>query len=412
MTSQPRTNLRPSQAGDGLRIGLATPAWPGTAAANGIASAVAPLAAGLQAIGHEVTIIAHWIDAPHDDPNVIGLPDRPMPLIDRALFRVMPDRIIRRAMIAQLVEATQRAIADHGIEVLVMEESFGWAGALRRALPIPVVATLHGPQWLHRANPSRPSPGPDARREAWEAEGLRHVDGVISPSRAVLDQTRVEWGLPDVPTAVIGNPVSLGPPTPAAALSTAPRLLFVGRFDRIKGADVILDAFNRIAARHPDCRLTFVGQDEGLLQVDGTRVHLPQALAALPAAVRDRIDVLGRKPRAEVAELRRHHPITLIGSRYETFGVALIEAMVAGSAVVSTRVGGCAEILLDGATGLLVPSEDPQAMADACLRLLADPAFALQLGQAAQADVAARFAPEVIAREVASFLAPICRPQA
>jgi glycosyltransferase involved in cell wall biosynthesis len=394
----------------GLRIGLATPAWPGTATPNGIASAVAPLAAGLQAIGHQVTIIAHWTDAPFDDPRVISLPHRPMPLVERALFRVMPDRVNRRAMVAQLVAATRRAIAEHGIEVLVMEESFGWAGELSRALPIPVAATLHGPHWLHRAKPGRPKSGPDARRETWEADGLVHVAGIISPSRAVLDQTRLEWGLPDVPTAVIGNPVNLGAPEQPAAQSTAPRLLFVGRFDRIKGADIVLNAFARIAGQHPDCRLTFAGPDEGLRLPDGSILHLPQALAALPAALRDRIDVLGRKSRDEVADLRRHHPITLIGSRYETFGVALIEAMAAGSAVISTRVGGCAEILRDGETGRLIPSEDPQAMADAALQLLSDPTLALRLGRAAQTDVAARFAPDVIAREVAAFLAPICRP--
>ena len=406
MTDLPLTGIAPP--GAALRIGLATPAWPGTVAANGIASAVAPLAAGLRSIGHDVTILAHWIDAPHDDSQVISLPHRPTPLVERALFRIMPDRMVRRAMIEQLVTATRRAIADHGIQVVVMEESFGWAGALRRALPIPVVATLHGPHWLHRTRPGRPSHGPDARRETWEADGLRDVDGIISPSRAVLDQTRAEWGLPDVPTAIIGNPVSLGDPLPAAAGSSDPNILFVGRFDRIKGADVVLDAFARVAKRHPDCRLTFAGPDEGVVQPDGTRLHLPQAVATLPAPVRGRISILGRKSRAEVAELRRHHPITLIGSRYETFGVALIEAMVAGSAVVSTRVGGCAEILRDGDTGLLVPAEDPQAMADACLRLLGDPALALRLGRAAQADVAARFAPEVIAREVATFLAPLC----
>jgi glycosyltransferase involved in cell wall biosynthesis len=83
--------------------------------------------------------------------------------------------------------------------------------------------------------------------------------------------------------------------------------------------------------------------------------------------------------------------------------------MSAGSAVVSTRVGGCAEVLHDGETGLLVPPEDAQALADACLRLLGDPDLALRLGQAAQTDVAARFSPETIAREVVAFLAPLVR---
>jgi len=391
-----------------LRIGLVTPAWPGTATANGIASAVAHLATGLAAIGHEVTIIAHWIDAPHDDPRILALDDQPVPLLGRLLFRLFPDRVVRRAMIRRLTKATREAIARHGIDVLLMEETYGWAGEMRRALPIPVVVTLHGPHWLHRAVPGRPRRGPDARRENWEAAGLHRIDGLIAPSRSVQDQTGVEWGLPDLPTTVIGNPVALDRSAPPAARLTAPRLLFVGRFDRIKGGDLVLDAFARIAARQLDCRLTFVGPDGGFPQPDGSTLHLAEAIARLPASVRDRIEVLGRKSRAEVEALRRAHPITLIASRYETFGVALIEAMAAGSAIVSTRVGGCAEVLRDGETGFLVPTEDAQALADACLRLLDDPDLALRLGQAAQVDVAARFAPEAIAREVVAFLAPLC----
>lgn len=392
-----------------LRIGLVTPAWPGTATANGIASAVAQLAAGLEAIGHEVTILAHWIDADYDDPRVFVLSDDPLPLVNRLLFRLFPDRIVRRAAIDRMIEASRQAIARHQIDVIVMEETFGWAGALRRALPIPVIVTLHGPHWLHRAKPGRPRRGPDARRESWEAAGLHQVDGLISPSRDVYDRTGQEWGLPRLPFAIIGNPVAIEPSLAPAARSTQPNLLFVGRFDRIKGGDLVLDAFTRIASVRADCTLTFVGPDDGMVQPDGSTLRLTEAIARLPAPLRDRISVLGRKSRAEVAALRQQFPITLIASRYETFGVALIEAMAAGSAVVSTRVGGCAEILRDCETGILVAPENPRAIADACLQLLADPAHALRLGTAAQADVAARFAPEAIAREVAAFLAPLCQ---
>lgn len=391
------------------RIGLLTPAWPGTATPNGIASATAQLAAGLQAIGHAVTILTFAVDAPTSHPRVVSLELGRMSLAQRVMFRFAPDRVIRARMINCLVAGARRAIADHGIEVLVMEESFGWAGEVRRALTIPVVATLHGPHWLHRVRPGRPGAGPDARREAWEAASLQRVDGIISPSRDVLMRTRSEWGLPDVPTTIIGNPVHIGALTTPSASQAEPRLLFVGRFDRIKGADILLEAFARIAAQHPSCRLTFVGPDSGLLLKDGATRHIGDALALLPQAVRERIEVLGHRTRDEIAEIRLLHPITLITSRYETFGVALIEAMAAGSAVVSTRVGGCAEILRDGETGLLVMPEDPSELADACLRLLADPALALRLGTAARADVARRFAPEAVGREVAAFLAPLCR---
>lgn len=398
-----------SPAARPLRIGLLTPAWPGTATANGIASATAHLAQGLEAIGHEVTILTGMIDGAHRHPRVVQLAPLPFSLPERLAGRFFSDMGLRGVNIRKLILGVQQAISDHGIEVLLMEESYGWAGAVRAVVAIPVVATLHGPQWLHRVTPTRPRRGPDARRERWEQAGLQRVSAIISPSRDVLDRTRAEWGLPDVPTTVIGNAVALPTLDRPAAQSTDPRLLFIGRFDRIKGADILLDAFARVAATHPAARLTFVGPDSGILQPDGSRLHLSQALARLPAATRDRIEVLGHRTRDEISELRRHHPITLIASRYETFGVALIEALAAGSAVVATRAGGCAEILRDGETGLLVPSEDAAAMAEACLRLLADPALALRLGQSARADVEVRFTPEVIAREVASFLARVCR---
>lgn len=392
-----------------MRIGLVTPGWPGTSAANGIASAVYELAKGLTAIGHEVTIICHWTDSPSDDPRVIVIDEKPVPFWGRLLFRLFPDHVVRNATIARLAEAAKTAIDRHGIEILMMEETFGWAGEVRRALPIPVVVTLHGPHWLHRAKPGRPKRGPDARREDWEAAGLSRVDGLIAPSASVRDQTGVEWGLPNLPTAVIGNPVHLDPKAVPSARLTDPHLLFVGRFDRIKGADILLDAFARVAGQHPTCRLTFVGPDGGFPQPDGSTLQLADAVARLPEGVRNRISILGRKSRVEVAALRQQHPITLITSRYETFGVALIEAMSAGSAVISSRVGGCAEVLQDGTTGLLVPPEDARALADACLRLLADPDLPLRLGTAAQADVAARFSSETIAREVVAFLAPLVR---
>lgn len=399
-----------TRQGPPLRIGLVTPAWPGSATANGIASATAHLARGLQDLGHQVTILTHHIDAPHDDPRVIELPPGRLTLAERLMFRLAPDRSTRALMIRRLLAGARQAVDRHGIEVLMIEESFGWAGALSRALPVPVVVTLHGPHWLHRVRPGRPKRGPEARREDWERAGLQSVAALISPSRDVLVRTRAEWGLPQVPTTVIGNPIPIGPSGPPAAATTAPELLFIGRFDRIKGADLLLDAFCRIATAHPTCRLTFVGPDRGIVQTDGSVLHLAKALDQLPAAIRDRVRVLGQQSRDQIATLRRDCPITIVASRYETFGVALTEAMAAGSAVVSTRVGGCGEILRDGETGFLVPPEDAGALAQACLHLLADPALALRLGTAARADVAARFTPQVIAREVADFLAPICRP--
>lgn len=392
-----------------LRVAFVTPAWPGVQTPNGIATAVSHLAAGLQGAGHEVTIIAHWLDAPHDHPRVIAMPDARPRLVDRLRAKLDPEGGLFRSIVDRHVKAIGRAIALHGVEVVVMEETQGWVGDIRGKVSVPIVATLHGPWWLHRMAGSAPDDAASARREAREARGLQLVDGITSPSDVVLRQTAALWGLPKVPAAVIPNPF----PVPAQGIDLTDDLLnhvlFVGRFDHIKGGDLVVDAFALIAAAHPAARFTFVGPDDGLPRAGGGRDMMSDRLARLPEPIRSRISAVGRLSREDVARLRARHGITLVASRYENFGGTLIEAMAVGSAVVSTSVGGQKEIATHEETALMVPSGDAEAMADACLRLMRDPSLARRLGTAARRHVSASYAPDVIARRMADFLASVRR---
>lgn len=392
-----------------LRIGFVTPAWPGVRTPNGIATAVSHLAAGLQSAGHEVTIIAHSVDAPHDHPRVVAMPDARLRLVDRLRRKLDPEGWQVRSMVDRHVEAIRRAVASYGVEVVVMEETQGWVGEIRGKVSVPIVATLHGPWWLHRMAGSAPDDAASARREAREAKGLQQVDGITSPSAVVLQQTKALWGLPKVPAAVIPNPF----PVPAQSIDLTDELLnhvlFVGRFDHIKGGDLVIDAFALIAAAHPTARFTFVGPDAGVPRAEGGMDMLSDRLARLPEPIRSRIRAVGKQSREEVATLRAQHGVTLVASRYENFGGTLIEAMAAGSAVVSTSVGGQKEIGAHDETVLMVPSEDTEAMANACLRLMRDLSLARRLGIAARSHVNSSYAPDVIARRMADFLASVRR---
>jgi glycosyltransferase involved in cell wall biosynthesis len=256
---------------------------------------------------------------------------------------------------------------------------------------------------------SVPDDAASARREAREAKGLQKVDGITSPSAIVLNQTKALWGLPKVPTAVIPNPF----PVPAHSIDLTDDLLnhvlFVGRFDHIKGGDLAIDAFARIAAAHPTAQFTFAGPDAGIARADGGTEMLSDRLARLPDPIRSRIKAVGKQSREEVAALRARHGVTLVASRYENFGGTLIEAMAVGSAVVSTSVGGQKEIATDDQTALMVPSEDTEAMAQACLRLMRDLPLARRLGTAARAHVATTLSPDVVARRMADFLVSVLR---
>ncbi|WP_339947427.1 glycosyltransferase family 4 protein [uncultured Albimonas sp.] len=388
-----------------MRIAFVAQSWPGDDSPNGVVTAVRHLREGFREIGCEVRVIPLDKDAAAA-PETIRLPPRARPgPLARAKGWLGLDEPWVEGIGAQIAGAARQAEAE-GVELLVMPETQGWAALAQAAVSIPVVVTLHGPWFLHQAFHGRAPGAADARRVRREGRGLAACAGITAPSRDVLDRARARYGFPEGrPAAWIPNPIPLGPALRREALDpeAARSLLFVGRFDRHKGGDVMLEAFARLIAGGADARLTFVGPDRGIEGADGRLTHLPEALAALPEAVRARIDVRGQLPRDEVARLRARRPVAVIASRYENLNYTLLETLSVGAATVCTAVGGPAELVRHGETGLLVPPEDPAALAEACARLLAEPALAARLGAAARARIEAGFAPAPVAREMLAF---------
>ena len=96
--------------------------------------------------------------------------------------------------------------------------------------------------------------------------------------------------------------------------------------------------------------------------------------------------------------------VVLVPSRVEPFGNTAAEALLARRPVVASRVQGLAEVVQDGRTGLLVPPDDPRALADAVLRLATDPSLAARLATTGRADAAERFSVERYRRDMAQVL--------
>jgi glycosyltransferase involved in cell wall biosynthesis len=389
-----------------LTIGLVTPGWPGHNTPNGIATAVWHMARGLIAAGHKPVILA--IDS--DGPAPEGIPV--VKVIRRSW--TLPQKIVGKfgwwdiaqdvfaESLADAVEAAHRA---HGLDAVVIEETQGWAHAAIRRGTVPVVVFLHGPWILHKAIQSNGSTASDAQREAREARAMCAAAALISPSQNVLDAVEAHLDVGHIPRIVIPN--AYAPAEPRRQLPETGPFLFVGRFDYHKGGDTVIEAFRLLHARRPEARMTFAGPDRGLRYPNGSTRSMTEALGALPEATRAAIAAPGRQTADQVAALRQNHPIAVIASRYENLNYTMLEAMAAGQAIVSTRVGGPAEVFEDGQTALLVPPDDPGALADALERLLEDPALIRRLGSAAAERLEADFNPERIARRTVAFLDPI-----
>jgi glycosyltransferase involved in cell wall biosynthesis len=172
-------------------------------------------------------------------------------------------------------------------------------------------------------------------------------------------------------TVVIPNAVDVRSFCPASGGSRFVRIIGIGRFAYPKDFTTLLEALARVPA---PWHLVLAG--------DGP------ALPAIAAAVQrgglsERVELLGA--RADIPELLERSDVFVLSSRSEGFPVSILEAMAAGLPVVATDVGGVAEAVEDGETGLLVPAADSEALAHALERLLSDPDLRRRLGAAGRA---------------------------
>ncbi|MFC5477625.1 glycosyltransferase family 4 protein [Massilia suwonensis] len=242
---------------------------------------------------------------------------------------------------------------------------------------VPLLLSFHGTDATNLADLSA------AKKEAWR-HLLARSDAVVACSQELGKRIERALAVP-VRHQVIYNGVDTGKFSDGVAVPQTKQriLLHVGKFDRNKGQDVLIDAFSRIAPAHPDLLLHLVGGD-------GAQLASLRAQAAglqLAERVRFFVDI----PFTEIPAHFKAASVFAFPSRQEAFGLVLLEAGSCALPVVASRVGGIPELIQDGATGLLVEPDDAQALARALQTLLDDPALARGLGERLAARVAADF---------------------
>ena len=168
---------------------------------------------------------------------------------------------------------------------------------------------------------------------------------------------------------------------PELRVEDGPGILFVGRLEQAKGADLLVQALPLITSR-PAVSLWIVGGDE---RDEAERARL-RALAA-ECGVEDRVRFANAVKRRQLPDLYRAAAVCAVPSAYESFGLVAVEAMASGTPAVATRVGGLARTINHGKTGFLVGDRQPQEFASAIDRLLGDEALRRRVGSAAAAEM-------------------------
>jgi glycosyltransferase involved in cell wall biosynthesis len=202
---------------------------------------------------------------------------------------------------------------------------------------------------------------------------MRRVDRVIGVSQGILDvypirllgpRARVVANLP--PPVATPSETAVRAARDRLGIGDAPLVLYAGKLSIGKGTPVLLAALDRIAAAVPGARFALAGKGD----------------LVIPA--RPDLRALGVLPQAELFALYGAADVVVAPSVWpEPLSRVLLEVMRIGRPVVATAVGGTPEAVEHGVTGLLVPRQDPEALAKAVIELLLDPERRARMGRAA-----------------------------
>ncbi len=347
---------------------------------GGSATVACELARQLGARGHAVHVIGR------------SQPARLNPAPANVRFHAVPPLALpvasERLPTLEFAAAVARISLEEGLDLLHAHYSVPHAisAQLAREMvrcqkPLPVITTLHGTDVT--------TLGRDPEFSAIARLAITGSDAVTAVSHSLAHEASSLFSLPPVP--VIPNfidPTFL-PPTHTA--QRRPRsnndrqeavLVHVSNFRPVKRATDCIRILDLVRHRHP-CRLLMVGQGP----------DLPAARElARSLGLASRVDFVGEQH--DVAGWLAAADILLLPSQTEAFGMAALEAMATGLAVVASHAGGLPEVVEDGVTGRLLPVGDLHAMTDAILELLKNPDLADALAEKGRRRARDLFSPD------------------
>ncbi len=406
--------LRPTERR--LRIVFLSQSW-GPDTDSGIAVWTRHAAEGLGARGHEVSVVTKSPHGQHTVDFENGVWVHRVVADPKAERRFPPLPHLPEDVAAHCIAAydeVMRIALRRGLHVIsgplwdVEPMAFLGAGT------VPFVVSLHTSAAL--AMPSKPdwTSRPDYCRDhvqpVIEAETmlLREAPALLANSQALLRDLHNAHGvdLGDGRATVIAHGLADVPDTRVnRAADGMVRLLFVGRLEMRKGADVLFGALPQIMGVLTTLDVTIVGEEPGAEGGDGLWAAFCEAHR--DAAWFDRVHYEGAIDRTLLESFYGQADIVAVPSRYESFGLVVIEALRAGAVPVASSVGGMAEILCHGENGLLVPPANRTALAEAIRRLVEDADLRRRLSAAGRRHYEEQYTADVMVGALERYYARI-----
>jgi glycosyltransferase involved in cell wall biosynthesis len=359
-----------------LRIGLLTSQYPGVRL-GGIGVYSLACARGLARAGHEVHVFTLVLpaNAQRNWGDGIHVHELDVPPLDSSApggIRLGGATLYRLASARAFAGGALHVHRKTPLDILEAPEYEAPASLLLGG-DIPVITHIHSGTALAGIAGAE-----SFLRESLELEVLLGADAVCAPSRAVLEDTRETYTLPNLrPDAeILHLPFDADIPPFELPLPDAP-ILFVGRLERLKGADLLALAANDFLHQHATARLSIIGPDTmtapsadagpsrtGRSMADWMRAQLSPDISS-------RVTFLGEMTRPQIAAEMRNAAFIVVPSRRESYSYVCCEALAAGRPVVVSSDIGAAEVV--AYAGLIFQRGNVKDLTRALSELYTDP---------------------------------------
>ncbi len=347
-----------------MHLALFAPSWPPGSSANGIVTYVDEVKKMMESIGWHITVITNYAIYRYDG-QVIRMNYSPSPLLPKIINFIQRVQSKDKIFGKNLAKMINKHCPD--VDLFEMEESFGWVGIVQNHLKIPTITRLHGPRFLTQFDSLKSRElNKYNDRVFYEGLAIRNSKYISAPSRQVLANSISQYNAS--PRLAVSYP---NPMTPANECRwhffncNKHQILHVGRFDRLKGADVIIEAFCKIAPDFPMAKLIIVGPEIGIRDNAGKYLKFAEYLDRHVAKeFHDRLEFLGELRGDEIEKLRQASHICVVPSRFENLPYSALEALAMGAPLLVSDGIADNALVRDGETGWMARNSCSESFAE------------------------------------------------
>jgi glycosyltransferase involved in cell wall biosynthesis len=357
---------------------------------GGIGSFTQTMARALTARGHKVTVMGLYPQSRDSHEN-----DRGTSVVRLAHARKPGLGLVVNRR--RLTRALKRLHAEHPINIVEGPENS--LALVHRNFPAVKVIRMHGG---HHFFYTTLGLKPRFWRSWIEKHSVQKADHFCGVSQFVAEQTRTLLRLGGRPIEILPNGVNVDHFQPRAEIAEeAGLIIFVGTLCEKKGVRQLVQAMPQIAKAVPTAHLWLIGRDS--LDPDSGVSFSQQLTSLIPEWLKDRIKFCGPVVHPSLPELLARAEVLVYPSHMESIGIAPIEGLAMGKALVIGNKGPAPEVVEHGVSGLLCDPFSPSSIAAAVIQLMRDRALRRQMGERARSRAVELFCLEKVADRNEAF---------